>query len=58
VTWNFHKVKKGRLEAYTVQSFQDDVMDKHFRFGRDSNQLIVTLPNDVLPAKVASAKRH
>lgn len=47
VTWNFRRVKSGKLDDYQIKKYADNVVADNFKFGADRN-IIVTLPNDVV----------
>ncbi|KAJ3313809.1 hypothetical protein HDU76_002549 [Blyttiomyces sp. JEL0837] len=46
ITWNFKKVKQGKLFDYVIKQYQDNVVRDDFVFGQDKN-IIVALPDDV-----------
>ncbi|KAJ3090213.1 hypothetical protein HK100_007514, partial [Physocladia obscura] len=46
VTWNFRRVKQGKLNDYTIKQYANDIVADNFKFGEDRN-IIVALPEDV-----------
>ena len=46
VTWNFRRVKQGKLNDYQLKSHNDTVVAGNFKFGQDRN-IVVALPHDV-----------
>ncbi|KAJ3070723.1 hypothetical protein HDU98_006244 [Podochytrium sp. JEL0797] len=46
VTWNFRRVKQGKLNDYTIKQYGQDIVADNFKFGGDKN-IIVALPEDV-----------
>ncbi|ORX95192.1 cytoplasm protein [Basidiobolus meristosporus CBS 931.73] len=46
ITWNFRKVKQGKLDDYQIKRYTDTVVADNFKFGEDRN-IVVALPNDV-----------
>ncbi|EJD00993.1 VID27-domain-containing protein [Fomitiporia mediterranea MF3/22] len=56
IAWDFAKVKKGRVDAYTIKKYEDEVVQDNFRFG-DDKEIIVALSNDVLAINKKSLKR-
>ncbi|KAJ3340341.1 hypothetical protein HDU83_007115 [Entophlyctis luteolus] len=46
VSWNFRRVKQGKLNDYTIKQFGSNVVADNFKFGEDQN-IIVALPEDV-----------
>ena len=50
ITWNFRRVKAGRLYDYTIKKYPTKVVAGNFGYGTDNN-VIVALPDDVTLAK-------
>lgn len=46
ITWNFRRVKSGRLYDYSIKKYAQDVVADNFKFGQDRS-IIVALPTDV-----------
>lgn len=46
ITWNFRRVKAGRLYDYTIKKYTQNVVADNFKFGQDRS-IIVALPTDV-----------
>ncbi|KAJ3098937.1 hypothetical protein HDU97_003574 [Phlyctochytrium planicorne] len=46
ITWNFRRVKQGKLFDYTIKKYNENVVADNFKFGQDKN-IIVALPSDV-----------
>ncbi|KAI8868396.1 VID27-domain-containing protein [Ramicandelaber brevisporus] len=46
VTWNFRRVKQGKLGDYQIKKYADEVVADNFRFGT-SGSIVVALPHDV-----------
>jgi hypothetical protein len=46
ITWNFRRVKQGRLYDYTIKQYNDNIVADNFKFGQDRN-IVVALPDDV-----------
>lgn len=46
VSWPMEKVKKGRLDVYTLRKLGDTVVEDNFAFG-SSNNIIVAMPQDL-----------
>ncbi|KAI8803463.1 VID27 cytoplasmic protein-domain-containing protein [Cladochytrium replicatum] len=46
ITWNFRRVKQGKLWDYQIKKYADNVVADNFKFGADRN-IIVTLPGNV-----------
>jgi hypothetical protein len=46
VTWNFRRVKSGRLTDYTIKKYPSKVVADNFIYGTDK-KLVVALPDDV-----------
>jgi hypothetical protein len=46
ITWNFRRVKQGKLYDYSIKQHDDTVVADNFKFGQDKN-IIVTLPENV-----------
>jgi len=55
ITWNFRKVKQGKLDDYQIKQYEDVVVADQFRFG-DDKSIVVTLPDDVKLAKRSVVK--
>lgn len=53
ITWNFRRVKAGRLYDYTIKKYPTTVVAGRFGFGNDKN-VIVALPDDVTLANKKS----
>lgn len=53
ITWNFRRVKAGRLYDYTIKKYPTAVVASNFGYGNDSS-VIVALPDDVT---IASKKQ-
>ncbi|KAL5508413.1 VID27 [Sanghuangporus vaninii] len=56
ISWDFEKVKKGRLDSYTIKKYEDEVVQDNFRFG-DDKEIVVALSNDVLALNKKNLKR-
>ncbi|RHZ68261.1 hypothetical protein Glove_296g20 [Diversispora epigaea] len=50
ITWNFRRVKQGKLYDYQIKRYAEDIVADNFRFGQDRS-IVVTLPHDVTLAK-------
>ena len=46
ITWNFKKVKKGRLYDYHIKKYDDVIVAEGFKYGMGED-IIVTLPEHV-----------
>lgn len=46
ITWNFRKVKGGRLHEYSIKKYTEDVVADNFKYGADRS-IIVALPSNV-----------
>jgi hypothetical protein len=46
ITWNFRKVKNGRLHEYNIKKYGENVVADNFKYGADKN-IIVALPSNV-----------
>ena len=46
ITWNFRRVKAGRLYDYTIKKYPTPVVASNFGYGSDAS-VIVALPDDV-----------
>jgi hypothetical protein len=46
ITWNFRKVRQGKLEEYQIKQYKDQIIADQFKYG-DDKSIVVTLPNDV-----------
>lgn len=46
ITWNFKRVKQGKLDDYQIKKYQSNVVADDFKFGTDRN-LVVALEQDV-----------
>ncbi|KAJ3412789.1 hypothetical protein HDV05_000256 [Chytridiales sp. JEL 0842] len=46
ITWNFRRVKQGRLFDYTIKEYNDNIVADNFKFGQDRS-IVVALPDDV-----------
>ncbi|ORY42614.1 VID27-domain-containing protein [Rhizoclosmatium globosum] len=46
VTWNFRRVKSGKLNDYTIKQYGSEIVADNFKFGQDKN-ILVALPEDV-----------
>lgn len=46
VTWNFAKVKAGKLYDYTIKHYDETVVSDNFIYGADKN-IICVLPSNV-----------
>ncbi|KAI9028570.1 VID27 cytoplasmic protein-domain-containing protein [Hyaloraphidium curvatum] len=55
VTWNFRRVKAGKLYDYVIKKYTEDVVTDDFRPGQ-GRSIVVTLPNDVTIAKSSELK--
>ncbi|RKP23246.1 VID27 cytoplasmic protein-domain-containing protein, partial [Syncephalis pseudoplumigaleata] len=53
ITWNFRRVKQGKLYDYQIKQYQEDVVADNFKYGQDRN-IIVALPDDVQMASKRS----
>ncbi|RKP10131.1 VID27 cytoplasmic protein-domain-containing protein [Thamnocephalis sphaerospora] len=53
ITWNFRRVKQGKLYDYQIKQYDENVVADNFKYGQDRN-IIVALPDDVQMA----AKRN
>eukprot|EP00478_Filoreta_tenera_P000744 GABV01000749.1.p1 GENE.GABV01000749.1~~GABV01000749.1.p1 ORF type:complete len:359 (-),score=105.42 GABV01000749.1:47-970(-) len=56
VTWNFRKIKQGRLDRYSIRALDAKVVADEFRFNR-SNQVVVTMDQNVV-LQTRSSKRR
>lgn len=54
VTWNFQKVKQGKLDVYQIKKYAEVVKADNFKFGSDKN-VIVALPHDGIGLLFVSA---
>jgi len=52
ITWNFRRVKQGKLYDYQIKRYSDNIVADNFRFGQDKS-IVVTLPHDVTLTKKA-----
>ncbi|CAG8601772.1 19759_t:CDS:10 [Dentiscutata erythropus] len=50
ITWNFRRVKQGKLDEYQIKRYADDIVADNFKFGQDRS-IVVTFPHDVTMAK-------
>ncbi|CAG8627968.1 10523_t:CDS:10, partial [Cetraspora pellucida] len=50
ITWNFRRVKQGKLDEYQIKRYTDDIVADNFKFGQDRS-IVVTFPHDVTMAK-------
>ncbi|ORY06086.1 Vid27 family protein [Basidiobolus meristosporus CBS 931.73] len=55
ITWNFRRVKQGRLDDYQIKRYTDTVVADNFKFGEDRN-IVVALPQDVTMVKKKTLK--
>jgi len=55
VTWSLDKVKKGKLDSYKIKRCLQEVVADQFLFAKN-DQVVVTLPDDVLLERRTSAK--
>jgi len=46
VTWNFRRIKQGKLFDYTIRKYEEDVVADNFKYGMDRS-IIVALPSNV-----------
>ncbi|KAJ3020130.1 UNVERIFIED_CONTAM: hypothetical protein HDU68_010331 [Siphonaria sp. JEL0065] len=46
VTWNFRRVKQGKLNDYTIKQYGTEIVADNFKFGEDKN-ILVALPEDI-----------
>lgn len=46
ITWNFRKVKNGRLHEYNIKKYGENVVADNFKYGADKS-IIVALPSNV-----------
>ncbi|KAJ3207961.1 hypothetical protein HK099_000162 [Clydaea vesicula] len=46
VTWNFRRVKQGKLYDYRIKCYTEEVVADNFKFNQDQN-IIVALPQNV-----------
>ncbi|KAJ3219620.1 hypothetical protein HDU67_000108 [Dinochytrium kinnereticum] len=46
ITWNFRRVKQGKLDDYTIKKYNENVVADNFKYGQDK-AIIVALPGDV-----------
>jgi hypothetical protein len=46
ITWNFRRVKSGKLYEYSIKKYTEDVVADNFKYGQDRS-IIVALPSDV-----------
>ncbi|KAI8853235.1 VID27 cytoplasmic protein-domain-containing protein [Chytridium lagenaria] len=46
ITWNFRRVKQGKLDDYTIKKYNETVVADNFKYGQDK-AIIVALPGDV-----------
>lgn len=53
ITWNFRRVKQGKLNDYSIKRYSADVVADQFTHSSDRN-IIVTLPDDVTMVKAQS----
>ncbi|KAL7410890.1 VID27 cytoplasmic protein-domain-containing protein [Mrakia frigida] len=47
ITWNFRRVKQGRMDDYKISSYNDTVVADNFKLGTNGSGIVVALPNDV-----------
>lgn len=47
ITWNFKRVKQGRLDEYQIKKYQSNVVADEFKYGSDRN-VVVALEQNVL----------
>ncbi|RIB17130.1 VID27 cytoplasmic protein [Gigaspora rosea] len=50
ITWNFRRVKQGKLDEYQIKRYTDDIVADNFKFGQDRS-IVVTFPHDVTLTK-------
>jgi hypothetical protein len=53
ITWNFRRVKQGKLYDYQIKQYGENVVADNFKYGQDRN-IIVALPDDVQMASKRS----
>lgn len=46
VSWPLDRVKRGRVDGYTIRKLSDTVVEDNFAFG-SSNNIIVAMPEDL-----------
>ncbi|KAJ3117592.1 hypothetical protein HDU96_006190 [Phlyctochytrium bullatum] len=46
ITWNFRRIKQGKLDDYTIKKYNQTVVADNFKYGQDKS-IIVALPEDV-----------
>ncbi|KAJ3278536.1 hypothetical protein HK104_002249 [Borealophlyctis nickersoniae] len=46
ITWNFRRVKAGRLYDYQIKKYDDNVVADNFKYGQD-RAIVVALPENV-----------
>lgn len=46
ITWNFRAVKTGRLDAYKINRYIDNIVADDFAFG-DEGRIVMCMPDDV-----------
>ncbi|GBB93469.1 hypothetical protein RclHR1_02180011 [Rhizophagus clarus] len=46
ITWNFRRVKQGKLYDYQIKRYSDNIVADNFKYGQDKS-IVVTLPHDV-----------
>lgn len=47
ITWNFRRVKQGRMDDYKISSYNDKVVADNFKLGTNASGIVVALRNDV-----------
>ena len=57
ITWNFRKVRQGKLDEYQIKQYKDIVVADQFKYG-DDKSIVVTLPNDVSLATKDVVKKY
>ena len=53
ITWNFRRIKQGKVFDYTIKQYQDNVVADQFKFN-DNRAIVVALPHDVKVADKTS----
>jgi len=55
ITWNFRRVKQGKIFDYQIKRYADKVVADDFKFGEE-NSIVVALPHDVTLTKKSNLK--
>lgn len=53
ITWNFRRVKQGKLYDYQIRQYDDTVVADNFKFGEDKNIIVALQKNVEMASKSA-----